>query len=145
MKKNFVKNIILLLLLFVFIFVSCKNTKHESKYETLNDSSLTSKNIYSATSSKEDTNRLNNKINIDINQLLGIWYYPEDINATFKIVIDSMFYVDANEWYQYKLKGETLIIYYDYNYIDTNFCEIKNDKLILKGKFGIDTFERFNN
>jgi len=95
-----VKNIILLLLLFVFIFVSCKKTKHESKYETLNDSSLTSKNIYSATSSKEDTNRLNNKINIDINQLLGIWYYPEDINATFKIVKDSMFYVDANEWYR---------------------------------------------
>ena len=139
MKKN-----IVFLLLFVFIFVFCKNTKNESKYETLNDSSSTS-HIYSAASSKEDTNRLNNKINIDINQLLGIWYYPEDINATFKIVIDSMFYVDANEWYQYKLKGETLIIYYDYNYIDTNFCEIKNDKLILKGKFGIDTFERFNN
>ena len=138
MKKN-----IVFLLLFVFIFVFCKNTKNESKYETLNDSSSTS-HIYSAASSKEDTNRLNNKINIDINQLLGIWYYPEDINATFKIVKDSMFYVDANEWYQYKLKGETLIIYYDYNYIDTNFCEIKNDKLILKGKFGIDTFERFN-
>ena len=46
-----------------------------------------------------------------------------------------MFYVDANEWYQYKLKGETLIIYYDYNYTDTSLCEIKNDKLILKGKF----------
>ena len=138
MKKN-----IVFLLLFVFIFVFCKNTKNESKYETLNDSSSTS-HIYSAASSKEDTNRLNNKINIDINQLLGIWYYPEDINATFKIVIDSMFYVDANEWYQYKLKGETLIIYYDYNYTDTSLCEIKNDKLILKGKFGIDTFERFN-
>jgi len=55
-----------------------------------------------------------------------------------------MFYVDANEWYHYKLKGETLIIYYEYNYIDTNLCEIKNDKLILKGRFGIDTFERFN-
>jgi len=139
MKKN-----IVFLLLFVFIFVFCKNTKNESKYETLNDSSSTS-HIYSAASSKEDTNRLNNKINIDINQLLGIWYYPEDINATFKIVKDSMFYVDANEWYQYKLKGETLIIYYDYNYTDTSLCEIKNDKLILKGKFGIDTFERFNN
>ncbi|HOB27458.1 MAG TPA: hypothetical protein PKJ07_04890 [Bacteroidales bacterium] len=138
MKKN-----IVFLLLFVFIFVFCKNTKNESKYETLNDSSSTS-HIYSAASSKEDTNRLNNKINIDINQLLGIWYYPEDINATFKIVKDSMFYVDANEWYQYKLKGETLIIYYDYNYTDTSLCEIKNDKLILKGKFGIDTFERFN-
>jgi len=138
MKKN-----IVFLLLFVFIFVFCKNTKNESKYETLNDSSSTS-HIYSAASSKEDTNRLNNKINIDINQLLGIWYYPEDINATFKIVKDSMFYVDANEWYQYKLKGETLIIYYDYNYTDTSLSEIKNDKLILKGKFGIDTFERFN-
>jgi hypothetical protein len=138
MKKN-----IVFLLLFVFIFVFCKNTKNESKYETLNDSSSTS-HIYSAASSKEDTNRLNNKINIDINQLLGIWYYPEDINATFKIVKDSMFYVDANEWYHYKLKGETLIIYYEYNYIDTNLCEIKNDKLILKGRFGIDTFERFN-
>jgi hypothetical protein len=138
MKKN-----IVFLLLFVFIFVFCKITKNESKYETLNDSSSTS-HIYSAASSKEDTNRLNNKINIDINQLLGIWYYPEDINATFKIVKDSMFYVDANEWYQYKLKGETLIIYYDYNYTDTSLCEIKNDKLILKGKFGIDTFERFN-
>jgi len=122
MKKN-----IVFLLLFVFIFVFCKNTKNESKYETLNDSSSTS-HIYSAASSKEDTNRLNNKINIDINQLLGIWYYPEDINATFKIVKDSMFYVDANEWYQYKLKGETLIIYYDYNYTDTSLCEIKNDE-----------------
>lgn len=138
------KKIIILLLLFVFIFVSCKNTKHESKYETLNDSSSTNKNIYSAASSKENTNRLNSMNNIDINQLLGIWCYPEDINGTFKIVKDSMFYIDANEWYKYKLKGETLIIYYDYNYIDTSLCEIKYDKLILKNKYGIDTFERFN-
>lgn len=139
MKKN-----IVFLLLFVSLFVSCKNKEHESKDERLIDSSLTSKNINTSALSNEDTNRLNNKIIIDINQLLGIWSYPEDINATFKIVRDSMFYVDANEWYKYKLKGETLIIYYDYNYIDTNLCEIKNDKLILKGKFGIDTFERFN-
>lgn len=138
------KKIIFLLLFFVYIFVSCKNTKNESKDETLNDSSSTSKNIYLADSLKKDTNRLNNKINIDINQLLGIWCYPEDLNATFKIVKDSIFYVDANEWYKYKLKGGTLIIYYDHNYIDTNLCEIKNDKLFLKNKYGVNTFERFN-
>ena len=93
MKKN-----IVFLLLFVFIFVFCKNTKNESKYETLNDSSSTS-HIYSAASSKEDTNRLNNKINIDINQLLGIWYYPEDINATFKIVKDSKTKIEKEDWW----------------------------------------------
>jgi hypothetical protein len=129
-----------------FIFISCNKIQDFGKNYTTNDSISIKTNNTGFKLSNNITNDKNDSIkkkHLNPEKLLGIWQYPGDINATFQIVKDSMYYVDANEWFKYKVIDDTFIIYFDYNYIDTSIWEIYDSKLILKDKLGNDTFVEF--
>ena len=123
------KKIFCLLFLYLLIFYQCidKKTLKKSKTAQTTVSTVSEENI----------------IDINPEELIGIWGLIEDENAAFEISKDSIYYVDAGENVFYTVKKDTIFIFLEPNYIDTSIYEIRGDKLILKWKDLSDTLVRF--
>ena len=123
------KKIFCLLFLYLLIFYQCtdKKTLKKSKTAQTTVSTVSEENI----------------IDINPEELIGIWGLIEDENAAFEISKDSIYYVDAGENVDYTVKKDTIFIFLEPNYIDTSIYEIRGDKLILKWKDLSDTLVRF--
>jgi len=77
------------------------------------------------------TNLILTKSNISL--LQGAWGTDTNLNATFGIYSDSIYYPDPNLWYKYSISADTLITYSGKNIEDKMLVtKITNDSLILK-------------
>jgi hypothetical protein len=86
----------------------------------------------------DSSNQLNIQINRSKNILIGIWRSIDDDKPTFEINSDSIYYIDNDEWYSYKLVSDSLIIFYtDWTFACKHI--VSGDTLIL-----INSLERTN-
>jgi hypothetical protein len=74
-------------------------------------------------------------------KLLGVWRLKNETNATFKIVKDSINYIDENQSVHYIVKEDSMYIYYD-GFVDSNSFKVVDNELILNSKLSKDTFIR---
>jgi hypothetical protein len=126
-----------LLFILSLIITSCSNygksieeANKTNKLDEINNSSLEEK--------------INKSDNIVDSRLLGIWKIPGEENSVFEIIKDSIYYTDFGKTFFYKLKNDSIVIYYD-GFIDSSIYDVYDDILIFKGAKKIDTFERFIN
>ena len=107
-------------------FIADVITSRGSLYELLK------KNI-STHSSNESATKL---VSINKDLLKGIWGTNPTENASFQILQDSIYYVDANRRLKYEISGN-IFICYDENG-DTNFVcfvnKLDQDSLVMKNK-----------
>ena len=81
---------------------------------------------------------------MDFSLLIGSWTDHSKENASIAFYKDSMIYVDALTFIHYDLKSDTLIRYFD-GITDTSIItKLTVDSLVIKSKFGIEKYERFN-
>lgn len=80
---------------------------------------------------------------IDISKLQGIWTNGTSEKATFQIEKDSIYYVDANQTFSYKIKGDSIEIAFDGFTEAYRISKLNNDSLILKNMELTDIFTRF--
>jgi hypothetical protein len=81
--------------------------------------------------STSENNLILTKSNISL--LQGAWGLDTNLNASFGIYRDSIYYPDPNLWYKYSISADTLIIYSDQNIEDEILViKITTDSLILK-------------
>lgn len=78
------------------------------------------------------------------NKLIGIWGIIGEENSTFQISVDSIYYTDQDNdnVYKYIVKGDSLFIFYD-GYTYKSIYNLFQDKLILTGSDGVDTFIKY--
>ena len=117
-QMNFIK-IYLVFLFFIFSFYHLYDQKDVKK--NLHNS------IQKVQSIGQDDNHL-----IDTT-LLGLWGHDFSTgNCVLWIVVDSLYFVDSDTWYNYSVIGDTIIISYDtIDYLKANY-RVENDSLILK-------------
>ena len=65
--------------------------------------------------------------------LKGAWGTDTNLNASFGIYSDSIYYPDPDLWYKYSINGDTIILY-DGNNIENKMLVVSltKDTLILK-------------
>ena len=75
--------------------------------------------------------------------LRGVWAAPDELNASFKILEDSIYYTDQAKSYPYKLENDSLKIEFDH-FVSSSLVVMKgSDTLILNGTEK-QVFYRFN-
>lgn len=65
--------------------------------------------------------------------LLGFWGYEIPTNnCVLWIVVDSLYFVDTDSWYNYSVFGDTIIMSYDSAEYLKAYFQVDNDSLILR-------------
>lgn len=67
------------------------------------------------------------------NSILGIWTDGSTENATFEINKKTIFYVDILKEYKYKLKKDSLFIFFD-NYTSKGKLRVSKDTLYISNE-----------
>lgn len=118
------------IILFTFIFFSCNNLSKENKKKMVKDSTELVDTV--KTNKVKKVSKKNN--------LLGIWNIDDE--PVFEIRIDSIYYIDNDRSYKYKLKDSIIFIYYDdFTYKGTISLK-KSKQLIMKDSLNTNYYNK---
>jgi hypothetical protein len=100
--------------------------------------------IISCSNKKQSS--LNNSVNlVKKPTIIGIWTDGQTENATFQITDDSIYYVDSNQSFAYRILGDSITIKFD-GFDDSFKIErATKDSLILSKNYEKSIFWRFTN
>mgnify|MGYP000992913788 CR=1 FL=1 len=95
--------------------------------------------------SKKDSHleSFSNASSIQDSGIIGVWRLKNETNAVFKIIEDSIYYIDENQVVYYTIKKDSMFIYYE-SFVDSNSFKVINNELILNSTLSKDTFVRQN-
>jgi len=94
---------------------------------------------------KNKTQSIDSPKLFDKAQLIGIWTDRTTENATFQITRDSVYYVDSDKTFMYKIKNDSIVIDYIEFSGSYKILKLNEDSLVLGDKETKTIFTKFEN
>ena len=96
-------------------------------------------------SNRKQSSRINPDYSVKKPTIIGIWTDGQTENATFQITDDSIYYVDSNQSFAYRILGDSITIKFD-GFDDVFKIEkATKDSLILSKNNEKSIFWQFKN